>query len=176
MFGLTEDEMEGYRSLTQDFAVQEVAPRIVSKAQFMTPVLRQDEEIVPDREFLNQILTDLETIITLTASNMAHDYAYLQAESEKDEGEILAHLHSKYESYVMVQMIKYGMAFTVDAMTEIVEEIILELPYLYIMVVEDEEFDEDEFLEERLGAYSDYLDRNFADEDEDEGAEGEIDQ
>lgn len=174
MFGLTEYEMEGYRNLAQDFAVQEATPRIVSNSQFMTPILMQGGELVPDRNFVNQILTDLETIITLTAVHMAYEYAYLQAESELKESEIIGRLHNKYESYVMVQMIKYGLTFTTEAITEIVGEVVLELPYLYIMVVEDEDFDEDEFLEERLESYNLYLDKNFGgrneedDEEEDE--------
>ncbi|QIW88655.1 hypothetical protein P59_057 [Bacillus phage P59] len=175
MFGLTEFEMEMYRNNTQDFAVREVTPRIVSNAKIMTPVLMQGDKMVPDRGYVNQLVTDLETIITLTATNMSYEYAYLQCESELSESEIIAHLHEKYESYVLMQMVKYGVAFTTDFLTEVVSEIVLELPYLYISVVEDEDFDDELFLEERLEAYNEYLDSNFA-EDEDEEDEEDIDE
>lgn len=169
MFGLTEQEMDSYRSLAQDFAIQEATPRIVSNSKFMTPVLKQGDELMPDRNFLSQILTDLETIITLTATHMSYEYAHLQCDSDLTETQIIERLHANYEDYVLIQMIKYGLAFTTEVIAEIVGEIVLELPYLYVAVVEDEDFDEDEFLEEKLAAYDAYLDKNFAhDEGEDE--------
>jgi hypothetical protein len=168
MFGLTDYEMEMYRNNAQDFAVREVTPRIVSNSKFMTPVLIQEDRMIPDRGYVNQIVTDIETIITLTATNMSYEYAHLQCESELEESQIIAQLHEKFEGYVIMQLIKYGLAFTTDVVTEIVSEIVLELPYLYIAVVEDEDFDDELFLEERLEAYNDYLDSNFADEEEDE--------
>lgn len=168
MFGLTDREMESYRNNTQDFAVREVTPRIVSNSKFMTPATIQGDKVIPDKVFFAQLVTDLETIITLTATNMSHDYAYLQCESKMSEAQIIAYLHDKYESYVLMQLFKYGVAFTSEAVAEIVGEIVLELPYLYIAVVEDENFDEDSFLEERLDAYNDYLESNFADDDFDE--------
>jgi hypothetical protein len=168
MFGLSEQEMDLYRDLTQDFAVRDVAPQIVSKSHFMTPLIKQGEELVPSRAFINQLVTDIETIITITASHMAYDYAHLQTELEMSEEDIIKHLHKKYESYVIQQFIKYGITFTEDTVLEIVGYIILELPYLYVSVIEDEEFDEDEFLEEKLAAYNDYLNENFSDEEEEE--------
>jgi hypothetical protein len=169
MFGLTEFEMEMYRNNTQDFAVREVTPRIMSNSKCIAPILMQGDKLLPDMGFVNQLMTDLETIITLTATNMSYEYAHLQCESELSESQIISQLHEKYESYVFMQMIKYGIAFTTDVITEIVGEIVLELPYLYISVVEDDGFDEDIFLEERLEAYNEYLDSNFSEyEEEDE--------
>lgn len=177
MFGLTEEEMNLYRDLAQDFAVMDVTPKIKKEAQFITPVVIQDNEHVPDLVFLRQLLTDLETIITLTTTNMAYEYAHLQCETELSENEIIQRLHNKYEDYLIKNFIKYGIAFTEDVITEIVGEIILELPYLYISVIQDESFDEDEFLENKLAAYNDYLNENFSGlyddflEDEEEGEE-----
>lgn len=171
MFGLSEQEMDLYRDLAQDFAVKDVAPQVVGNAKFMTPLIRQGEEVVPNRAFIAQLVTDIETIITLTASHMAYEYAFLACESDMSEEEIIKHLHSKYDTYVIQQYIKYGIAATEDVVTEIVGNIILELPYLYGSVIEDDNFDEDEFLEERLAAYNNYLNENFSDRDVEEEEE-----
>lgn len=175
MFGLTEQEMDLYRDLAQDFAVQDVAPTVIGNSKFITPATTKGDKLIPDAAFVNQIVTDVETTITLTASHMAYDYAYLQCESSMSEQEIIKHLHQKYEDYVVTQFIKYGIVFTADITKEIVGGIILELPYLYVSVIQDEEFNEDDFLEEKLAAYNDYLNENFASEDvdEDEGGEEE---
>lgn len=168
MFGLTEQEMDLYRDLAQDFAVRDVTPQIISSSKFITPGTLQGEELVPNTLFVRQLVTDVETIITLTASHMAYDYAHLQCDSTMREPEIIKHLHQKYEDYLYMQLIKYAIAFTADAVAEIVGEIILELPYLYVAVIQDEEFDEDDFLEEKLQAYNEYLNDNFSEEDDDE--------
>jgi hypothetical protein len=168
MFGLSEQEMDLYRDLAQDFAVKDVAPQVVGNAGFMTPLIQQDKDTapIPNRAFLNQLVTDIETIITLTASHMAYEYAYLECESDLAEEEIIKHMHSKYDIYVTQQFIKYGIASTAGVVTEIVGNIILELPYLYGSVIEDDDFDEDEFLEDRLAAYNNYLNENFSDKDD----------
>ena len=163
MFGLTEQEMDLYRDLSQDFAVRELTPRIVGNSKFITPLIQQDGEIVPNRQYINQLVTDIETLITFVTSHMAYEYAHLQDDSEITEQEIIKHLHSKYEDYLITQFIKYSIAFTTDIASEIVGGIILELPYLYAEVIQDANFDEDEFLEEKLQAYNDYLNENFTD-------------
>ena len=169
MFGLTEEEMDLYRDFAQDYAVMSLAPKIKSNSQFITPVTVQDSDRVPDLEFLRQLLTDIETVITITTTNMAYEYAHLQCEMELSEDEIVQHLHNKYQDYLIKNFIKYGIAFTEDVIKEIVGEIILELPYLYMSAIQDESFDEDEFLEKRMYAYNDYLNENFLmDEDEDD--------
>lgn len=183
MFGLTEKEMNLYKDLAQDFAVRDVTPIIISKAKVMTPLVQKGDNSVPDMEYVKLILHDIETIITITAAHMAYDYAYLQAESDKKEEEIIKHLHEKYDNYLFTQFIRYGLAHTLDVISEIIGEIILELPYLYISVIEDENFDEDTFLEEKMDAYERYLEENFPDyeeeeeeEDEDEGEEVELEE
>lgn len=176
MFGLTEQEMNLYRDLAQDFAIVNVAPKIKKRSQFITPLTPKGSEMVPDMNYLRMVLTDLETIITLTATNMAYEYAHLQCETDLSEHEVIKHLHNKYEDYVFIQFVKYGIAPTSDIMSEIAGEIILELPYLYAEAIEDEDFDDDKFLEERLQAYNDYLDENFSypdDDDEDEDLDEE---
>jgi len=168
MFGLTEEEMDLYRDLAQDFAVRDVAPQVVGNSKFITPLIMVEDKPTPNRVYVQQLVTDIETIITLTASHMAYDYAHLQCESDMEEQEIIKYLHTKYEDYVVMQFIKYGITFTLDTITEIVGSIILELPYLYVSVIQDEDFDEDDFLEEKLQAYNDYLNENFAEEEEEE--------
>jgi len=167
MFGLTEQEISLYKDLTQDFAVRDVSPMILSKAGFITPILEDEEgEEVPDTEYANQLLADIETIITLTATHMSYDYAFLQAESDKSEEEIINDLHDKYDASLVTQFIKYSITFTTDVINRILGEIILELPYLYMSVIEDESFDEDAFLEEKMKAYDKYLNDNFTAWDE----------
>lgn len=171
MFGLTEEEMDLYRDLAQDFAVEQLAQTIVKRSQIMTPVVLVGNERKPDMKFLQRMLTDFEVICTITTTNMAYDYAHLQCDSDMEEHEIINHLHKKYENYVVQQFIKYAVAFTSEIPSEIVGEIILELPYLYVSAISDDEFDEDEFLEQKLAAYNAYMDDNFSysgDEDYDE--------
>lgn len=170
MFGLTEQEMDNFRGLAQDFAVTNVAQEVIKSAQFIIPVTHEDDKTIPNTMYLSHLLTDLEFIITLTAMNMSYEYAHLQCETNLNEEEIINYLHNKFEDFLFRQFIKYGLAPTSDVMSEVVGEIILELPYLYAEAIEDEDFDEDAFLEEKLKAYNKYLDENFSypdDEDND---------
>lgn len=169
MFGLTEHEMESYLSSMQAFAIQEAAHSVVTGAKFMMPATQKGEKLVPDTTFFKLLVTDIETIITLTATSMAYEYAHLQHEAKLDEHEIVKHLHTKYDSYVLKQFIQYGLASTVDVVPDIVGTLVLELPYIYAEVMEDEEFDEKDFLAERLEAYDEYLDTNFYTEEPFEG-------
>lgn len=157
MFGFTDYEMDRYRDLAQDFAVTEVAPNVIKQSQFVVQAYMVDNQQVIDKAHLGQMVSDLEKIITFTASHMAYEYANLQCELEWEESEIIKHLHTKYEDYLVIQFIKYGLAFTLDVLTEIIGGIILELPYLYVSVMEDDEFDDDKFLEDKLEAYNDYM-------------------
>lgn len=169
MFGFTEEEFEVYKDMAQDYAVRDVAPTIVSASKFLTPVVKhKGGKPKHDTLFIQQILNDIETIITLTTTHMAYDYAYLQYEEDRDEEEILKHLHGKYEDYLVSQFIKYGITFTTEILTKIVGEIILELPFLYTSVAYEDDFDEDEFLDEKLKAYEKYLEENFSDDSEEE--------
>lgn len=167
MFGFTEYEMEVYQNKVQSFAIQEVAHSVVGSARFITPATQKGDKVTPDMGFIKLILTDIETIITLTGTAMAYEYAHLQAESDLLEDDVIHHLHTKYEGYVITQFVKYGVVFTNDVIAEIVGNIILELPYIYAEVLDGEDFSEEEFLEERLEAYNEYLDTNFYQDDED---------
>jgi hypothetical protein len=169
MFGLTEHEMESYLSSMQAFAIQEAAPSVVGGAKFMMPATQKGEKLVPDSTFFKLLVTDIETIITLTATSMAYEYAHLQHEAKLDEHEIVKHLHTKYDTNVLNQFIKYGLVSTTDVIPDIVGTLVLELPYIYAEVMEDEEFDEKDFLAERLEAYDEYLDTNFYTEEPFEG-------
>jgi hypothetical protein len=176
MFGLNEQEMELYRDFTHDFAVKEVAPKIVGHAQFLTPAVKQGDEYVHDSSYLRCMILDVETIITLTAVNMGYEYAYLQSEDDKTEKEIIDHLHEKYDSYINTQFIKYAVACSADVTKQIVGDLILELPYIYVSIFEDENFDEEDFLEKKLEAYNDYLNENFTDEELDEDFEEDLEE
>jgi len=170
MFGLSEIELDDYREIAQDFAVSELTPMIVEEAKLLTVLIEKDGKLLPLPSYINKMIGDLEQIITLTTVNMACDYAGLVSEMKLKEAEIIKHLHEKYESYVTKQFIKYNLCFTVESADRIVGEIILELPYLYVDAVDNEEFDGDKYLEEKLVAYNEYLETNpiFGEEDEEE--------
>ncbi|QXN70650.1 hypothetical protein SP3_00172 [Bacillus phage fHSPT3] len=168
MFGLTEQELDNYRSLAQDFAVQDLSPSVVTAAQIMTPATQENGETVPDMEFIEKLVTDIETVATLTVSHMAYDYAHLQSDINLSEDEIVEKLENKYETYVINQFIKYGIVSSSDAASDIVIQTLLELPYLYSRAVEDDSFDEDSFLEERLEAYNSYIEKYYGDAKEEE--------
>lgn len=164
MFGLTEQEMDFYRMSAQDFAVQDVTPQIVSNAKYMTPIIEQNGERVPNKAYVIKMVADIEAVIVLTATHMAYEYAYLQAESEMEELEIIKFLHTKYENSMFTYFFKVGIACTAEVMTEVVGEIILELPWLYSRAMDEKNFNVEEFLESKLEAYNDYMNENFNDE------------
>ncbi|AIW03352.1 hypothetical protein CPT_Mater195 [Bacillus phage Mater] len=179
MFGLTEQELASYRSMAQNFAIEEVTPKVVTGTEILAPIVKKGEKITADMQFVSKLVTDIETIITLTAVDMSYEYAHLQCDSDMTEEAIIDFLHKSFEDRVITQMISYGVVASSDAAVAIVKEIILELPYMYVAAIEDEELDEDEFLEERLAAYNTYIDTHFADdkelEDEDEEVEEDLD-
>lgn len=175
MFGLTIEEFSLYRDLAQDYAVNQVAPTIINTSEILTP-MNKDAKKGPNMEFVTQLVGDIETIITLATIHSAYDYAHYQGENELDEAEVIKRIHVDYETYLINQFISYGVTFDIVAISRILGEIILELPYMYSAVIEDESFDPDGFLEEKMMAYEDYLEENFPDylpddldeEDEDE--------
>lgn len=166
MFGLTESEMDLYKDLSQDFAVRDVAPMVVKNAKFMTHIITHNGKKQPDAAYVNQIATDVETIITLTATHMAYEYAYLQFSSEKSEVDILKDLHDKYDSYLFSQFIKYGITFTSEVFAEIIGAILLELPFIYLSVIEGEDFEDQGIMEDKIKAYDQYLRDNFPEEED----------
>src|SRR5206468_2208182 len=177
MFGLTEQEMDFYRTSVTDFAVQDITPQIVSNAKYMTPVIEVNGERVPNKPYVMKIVSDIEEIIVLTATHMAYEYAYLQAESTMIELEIIKFLHNKYEDSLFKYFFKIVVACTTDAVTEIIGEIILELPWLYSRAMDEDKFNVEEFLEEKLEAYNDYMNENFNDmSDPDEDDEEDLDE
>jgi hypothetical protein len=161
MFGLTEQEMDFYRTSVTDFAVEDITPQIVSNAKIMTPIVTVNGERIPNKPYVIKLVSDLEEIIVLTATHMAYEYAYLQAESKMVELEIIKFLHLKYEDSLLKYFIKIGIVCTSDVITEIIGEIILELPWLYSRAMDEDKFNVEEFLEEKLEAYNDYMNENF---------------
>jgi hypothetical protein len=159
MFGLSEFEMEKYKDTVQNFAVLEVAPFIVESFPHAVPVARQGDKLNPDMDVLHSIVQDIELITILTSLSIAHDYAHYQHEDELDEKEIVDKLHKKYEDYIFMQAVKYGLVFPFQAIDKLIAHVVVELPYLYTKSITDTNFDEDLFLEERLAAYDDYVDK-----------------
>ena len=164
MFGLSETEMEKYRSIAQDYAIREVTPTIIGPSKFITPLEEGStkENPKPNVAIIQHLLTDIETIITLTTSYMAQDYAHLQCDTDMEDKDILGSLHRKFSHYLTHQFIKYGITFTANSIDNIIEEILLELPFLYLYVVEGDDIDEDEYLEEKMDAYEAYIEENFS--------------
>lgn len=173
MFGLTEQEMDFYRITVQDYAVRDVTPMIVGNAKFVTPIIEHEGEDIPDAEYVNKLVTDVEIVITLTALNMALDYAYLQSDSDKEEKEIIKNLHEKYDTFLINQFIRYGVSFTEEVLSEILGQILLELPFLYLMAIQDEDFDDDQFLIDKMEAYEEYIESNLLEDEEEVDEEEE---
>lgn len=166
MFGLTEEDMDLYKELTQNFAVEVVAPMIGQQSKFITHMVTQDGKEQPDKVHINRLVTDVETVITLTVAHMAYDYAYLQYEGTK-EVDILKRLHNKYDTYLMSQFIKYGITFTTDVFGEVLGSILSDLPFIYASVTDDDINDE-EYIGEKLEAYDQYIQECFSEEEEEE--------
>lgn len=167
MFGLSEGEMETYQEVVQNFAVTEVTPKICETAIMVLQAYKFGDIVAPALADVVSMKRDIESVVTLTSIHMSYEYAHLQCEMEMDEADVIKQLHTKYETYVINQFIKYGLGFTVDTIGHVVGEIMLELPYLYVQAIEDDNFDDDLFLEEKLEAYNNYLDKYFSKKDED---------
>lgn len=173
MFGLTEQEMNNYRDSVQFFA-GELATNIIGSSKFLAPIYREGDYVVPDMDALEDFIDDIEDILKPMTINMAYEYAHLQCESELTESEIIKKLIDKYKEYLFTEMLDIGLAFTEDVINKVPVEIVLELPYLYVDVIDPERADEDDkdnMLEERLDAYTKYIKDtfvNFTDSEEEE--------
>lgn len=165
MFGMTTNEMMVYRELSQHHATNTITPIIIEESEFVAPLIEgnKSKRPKPDMEHVKQVVADIGSIITLTTTHMAYEYAYMQAEANTEETDIIAQLHTKYETYLIDQFIGYGITFGVKAITRIIGEVIIELPYIYSTAIEDGKFDSDTFLEENMEAYEKYLGENFPD-------------
>jgi hypothetical protein len=168
MFGLTDSEMENYRNIVQDFAVQELTTHIASSAIFAAPATVKDDVVYYDSSYVQHLVMDIEKIATLVMMDAAYEYADLQCDSELTETEIVGKLDKYYSNQIVVKCFQFGVAFTTEFVDEMIGIMIPELPYLYATAIEDENFDEDDFLEERLDAYNIYL-QEMEGEDDDEG-------
>lgn len=163
MFGMTASEMTVYREMSQYHAINTIAPIIIEESEFVAPLIEgnKSKRPKPDMEHVKQVVTDINSIITMTTIHTAYEYAHMQTEIEKDESDIIAQLHTKYETYLINQFIDYGITFGVEAIARIIGEIIIELPYIYSSAIEDVKFNPDTFLEENMEAYEKYLGDNF---------------
>lgn len=176
MYGLTDKEMDLYLDFCQTFAITEVTKDTLSKSKYITPLIKSNGKYVVDQVYVTNLLLDIEKVITLTTYSMAYEYAYLQCESELSESDIIKRLHDKYNAYIYQQFIRYGITVSSDISSDVVSQIILELPYLYAASINDEDFDGDEFLEEKLSAYNKYLQEQFPEEYIEEDDFDEVDE
>lgn len=163
MFGLSEREMEFYKNSSQEFATKDVIPSIMGHSKFVTPMIKKGKKEQPDTDYANQMIGDIETVITLLISHMCYEYAYLQTHSDDEEAAIIKLVHNKYESRLIDLFIKYGIAFSTDIVQEVVGNVVLELPYIYMAALDSDKFDEKAF-EEKMDAYEEYVKENFSEE------------
>lgn len=185
LFGLTEMEMETYKGTIQDYAINDVVPLVINGSRFLTPVLDEEETVSgepePDKDHIQGIITDVEISVTMTAIYMAYDYANNQKTEEQSEESLVKHLHEKYKDHLMAQFVKYGVSSSNSVISKVISELVLEMPYTYVESIDDEEFSDELFLEDRLEAHNNYLETYFSeicqeelsdsDDNEDDGME-----
>ncbi|UNA01469.1 hypothetical protein MG295_00052 [Bacillus phage vB_BcgM] len=175
MFEMTEREMEIYLNSTQDYVKTTIMLIFQQESQIVAPGYRTETGVKVDPTFLASILRDIETAVTLTLTHMAYDYADFQKDYRDtygdNEHEIVDNLREKYEGHLMHQFIKYGIVFTSDIIDVVLDELILELPFLYSAAVYEDIDESDVFLDDRLYAYEELLekvDQRFDEELDDE--------
>ncbi|AYJ75141.1 hypothetical protein BSP36_054 [Bacillus phage BSP36] len=169
MFGLSDKELIAYRNTIHDYVLDDLSPYIIEKVVYMAPFITKDGERTPDLQFVSTLVRDVENVILLAISAMSYEYAHLQCDLDLNEKDIIERLHYKYDNFIVHKFIQKGIAFSPEIVTEIIGDAILQLPYIYVNAIEDEDFDEDSFLEERADAYSAYIDENFTEEEDDFG-------
>lgn len=175
MFEMTEREMENFLDSAQEYARTTVMLIFENEAQIVAPAYRTETGVKVDPTFLSSILQDVETVLTLTLTHMAYEYADFQKDYRDTVGdtehEIVDKLREKYEGHLMHQFISYGIVFSSDVIDVVLDELILELPFLYSAAVYEDIDDSDVFLDDRLYAYEDLLekvDQRFDEELDDE--------
>ncbi|AHN66537.1 hypothetical protein Bcp1_060 [Bacillus phage Bcp1] len=169
MFGLTEKELDRYKDLVQTYAIRDLATDVIEDSTLLVDLIVKDGKYYPVPSFLNALVADIEIVLTVNALHTAYDYAHLQTDVNMSEIAIIQHLHNKYENEIINQFIRYGIAFSADVVEEAMTYLIVELPYLYLQAIDNEDFDKDKFLEDRIKAYEDYLfEIGEAGDDEDE--------
>jgi hypothetical protein len=167
MFGLTDSEMENYRNNVLEFAMRDITPSIISDSRFIIPAAMHEGQLIADGAHMAHLKLDLEKIITMVTMDAAYEYADLQCEGELSEAEMIEKIHNHHSSLLVTRFIQYAVSFTTEVIDTIMGFIIPELPYLYSYAIEDDNFDEDLFLDERLDAYESYvLDMESEDGDE----------
>lgn len=172
MFGLTEKELDRYKDLVQTYAIRDLATDVIEDSTLLVDLIVKDGKYYPVPSFLKTLVTDIEIVLTVNALHTAYDYAHLQTDVNMSEIEIIQHLHDKYETAMINQFIRYGVAFSADVVEEAMTCLIVELPYLYLQAIENEDFDKEKFLEDRIKAYENYLfEIGEAEEDDDEDEE-----
>ncbi|AGT13635.1 hypothetical protein BigBertha_62 [Bacillus phage BigBertha] len=175
MFEMTEREMENFLSSTQDYAKTTIMLIFENESQIVAPGYRTETGIKVDPTFVSNILKDVEAAVTMTITHMAYDYADFQKDYRDTVGdtehEIVDKLRDKYEGHLMSQFINYGIVFSSDVIDIVLDELILELPFLYSAAVYEDIDDSDVFLDDRLYAYEELLekvDQRFDEELDDE--------
>ncbi|AMQ66582.1 hypothetical protein BH753_gp100 [Bacillus phage Shbh1] len=161
-YGLNEDELTTYKQLVQLYTNEGILPSVTESIPFMIPTNKHGE---PDEVFLASLLKDVELSVTLSVVYMSLEYADLQC-SDKSEEDIVEYLRVKYENYLSTELLNRRVCFSWETVSDVIIEALLELPYMYVNSVENLEFDEDKFLEERLLAYDKYITLEFLDEED----------
>lgn len=175
MFEMTEREMEIYVNSAQDYVRTTIMLIFEQESQIVAPGYRTETGVKVDPTFLASILKDVEAAVTMTFTPMVYDYADFQKDYRDtygdNEHEIVDNLREKYEGHLMNQFIKYGVVFTSDIIDVVLDELILELPFLYSAAVYEDIDESDVFLDDRLYAYEELLekvDQRFDEELDDE--------
>lgn len=170
MFGFTEESFDLYKKAVTHTILEEVLPSLMDRTSFIAPAdkgMKAQNNVVAMGIFM-----DIQLITALAASQIAYDYASMQDEGDKSEEEILEMLHIKYLDYVEKNLVQEGVCFSVDAPTEIVGDILLELPYIYADYNTSEGFDQLTYLEERAESYNNYVGKYLCYNDEEILEEG----
>lgn len=175
MFDMTEREMEIYINSAQDYVRTTIMLIFEQESQIVAPGYRTETGVKVDPTFLASILKDVEAAVAMTFTPMAYDYADFQKDYRDtygdNEHEIVDNLREKYEGHLMNQFIKYRVVFTSDIIDIVLDELILELPFLYSAAVYEDIDESDVFLDDRLYAYEELLekvDQRFDEELDDE--------
>lgn len=152
MFGFTQEQMDTYQELVQQVAADDISTAVLSSCRLMAPPENPDSD-KPDMDFVIDFKADLQAIITLCFVNVSYKYCHLKSEGVNDQ-EILKKLHKEYVDKVHHTLLTYCIVPTVGAVEVIVENLVMQIPFLYCMAFE---IVEDEVLKD-LEAYDKYLD------------------
>lgn len=155
------------KQMVQKFARDNIGPEIVKETQVVAPYDKENDKV--DLLFFQSVLTDIDTIITVSSMAMMDDFVKMKQEEIIGDEDILNTLAEEYDTYLVNQFISYGVTFSAEGIDNILTEMIVFLPDLYYSVLEEND-EMSYFLSDEFFAYLNYLDDNFniSKEEEDE--------